>query len=138
MPGDAQSIQLATTQKHAASITHEVSQPPGAIVTNAGASLRWLARETPNIAEARSAVERIVLAAHRASAVISRTRELYKKRIRKKALLDINRVISDATLRVQREAIRSQMLADMAAPRPLLLRLLPNYSSATLRTRPSR
>jgi two-component system, LuxR family, sensor kinase FixL len=82
MPGDAQSIQLATAQKHAASITHEVSQPPGAIVTNAEASLRWL--ETPNIAEARSAVERIVLAAHRASAVISRTRELYKKPIRKR------------------------------------------------------
>jgi signal transduction histidine kinase len=80
MPGDAQSIQLATTQKHAASITHEVSQPLGGIVTNAEASLRWL--ETPNIAEARSAVERIALAAHRGSAVISRTRELSKKPIR--------------------------------------------------------
>src|ERR1700683_459865 len=62
---------IATLGELTASITHEVSQPLGAIVTNAEASLRWLARETPDIAEARSAVERILLAAHRASAVIS-------------------------------------------------------------------
>jgi signal transduction histidine kinase len=86
-----------------------VSQPLGAIVTNAEASLRWLAREAPDIAEARSAVERILLAAHRGSAVISRTRELYKKADPEKALLDINNLISDAILLVQREAISSQV-----------------------------
>jgi two-component system sensor kinase FixL len=84
MPGDAQSIQLATTQNTGASIAREVSQPLGAIVINEEASLRWLARETPNIAEARSAVERIVLPADRASAATSRTRELYKKPTRKR------------------------------------------------------
>jgi C4-dicarboxylate-specific signal transduction histidine kinase len=97
-----------------------VSQPLGAIVTNAEASLRWLARETPDIPEARSAVERIVLAAHRASAVISRTRELYKKADPEKALLDINNLISDAVLLVQREAISSQvsLQVDLASRLP--------------------
>jgi C4-dicarboxylate-specific signal transduction histidine kinase len=109
---------IATLGELTASITHEVSQPLGAIVTNAEASLRWLARE--NIAEARSAIERIVLAAHRASAVISRTRELYKKADPEKALLDINNLISDAILLVQREAIISQvsLQVDLASRLP--------------------
>ena len=104
---------IATLGELTASITHEVSQPLGAIVTNAEASLRWLAREAPDIAEARSAIERIVLAAHRASAVIGRTRELYKKADPEKALLDINNLISDAILLVQREAISSHVSLQM-------------------------
>src|SRR5580704_16119713 len=104
---------IATLGELTASITHEVSQPLGAIVTNAEASLRWLARETPDIAEARSAIERIVLAARRASAVISRTRELYKKADPEKALLDINNLITEAILLVQREAISSQVSLQM-------------------------
>jgi C4-dicarboxylate-specific signal transduction histidine kinase len=111
---------IATLGELTASITHEVSQPLGAIVTNAEASLRWLARETPDIAEARSAAERILLAAHRASTVISRTRELYKKPDPEKAILDINNLISDAILLVQREAISSQvsLQVDLASRLP--------------------
>jgi len=38
-----------------ASIAHEVNQPLAAVVTNANACLRWLAHQTPNLAEARQA-----------------------------------------------------------------------------------
>jgi C4-dicarboxylate-specific signal transduction histidine kinase len=47
------------------SIAHEVNQPLGAIVTNAGASLRWLGRQPPEIEEVRGAIEQIVNDAHR-------------------------------------------------------------------------
>jgi len=36
------------------------NQPLAGIVTNANASLRWLAREAPDLAEARDAIHRIV------------------------------------------------------------------------------
>ena len=44
----------------AASIAHEVSQPLAGMVTNANASLRWLAGDSPNFGEAREAIRRIV------------------------------------------------------------------------------
>jgi PAS domain S-box-containing protein len=90
-----------------ASITHEVNQPLGAIAAGGEASLLWLTRGTPNIAEARSSIEQIIRDAHRASAVIRRTRELYKKADPEKARLDINSIINDTVLLVQREAISS-------------------------------
>src|SRR5262245_21858720 len=38
-----------------ASIAHQINQPLAAVVTNANASLRWLAGDSPNLAEAREA-----------------------------------------------------------------------------------
>ena len=43
-----------------ASIAHEVNQPLAAIVANANAALRWMARTPPDVAEARESLERIV------------------------------------------------------------------------------
>jgi signal transduction histidine kinase len=38
-----------------ASIAHEIKQPLAAIVMNAGAGLRWLAKDAPNVEEAAHA-----------------------------------------------------------------------------------
>ena len=62
-----------------ASIAHEVNQPLAAIVTNGNATLRWLGGATPNLSEARQAVERIIKDGYRASEVISRISSLVKK-----------------------------------------------------------
>jgi len=40
------------------------------VITNANACLRWLARQSPDLDEARAAVERIILDGRRASEVI--------------------------------------------------------------------
>ncbi len=95
---------VTTLGELTASIAHEVSQPLSAVVTNGEAGLRWLAAANPDIEEARHAVERIIRDAHRASAVIKRTRQLSKKADPEKVPLDINDVINDAVLLVQREA----------------------------------
>ncbi len=44
---------VTTMGELAASISHEVMQPIAAVVTNAGASLRWLAAQPPEMEEAR-------------------------------------------------------------------------------------
>jgi PAS domain S-box-containing protein len=96
---------VTTLGEMSASITHEVNQPLAGIVTNGEAGLRWLAREVPQIGEARSAIERIIRDADRASGVVRRIRALAKKAAPEMTRLDINDVISDAMLLVQREVL---------------------------------
>ena len=64
----ARVMQMSAASQIAASIAHEINQPLVAIVTSASAGLRWLARSTPDLDKAVSALERIV------NEVITRTR----------------------------------------------------------------
>ena len=96
---------VTTLGELTASIAHEVNQPLAAIVTNGEATLRWLASESPNLAEARGAVERIISDWHRASEVIKRLREMARKSDPQMAALDINDVIADVVALVQRELL---------------------------------
>src|SRR5258706_3223085 len=59
-----------------ASVAHEVKQPLAAIELYAGTSLRWLARQQPDLAQAREGLERIVQEVKRAGDVVSRVRGL--------------------------------------------------------------
>jgi PAS domain S-box-containing protein len=86
---------LTTMGELAASIAHEVNQPLAAVITNGNASLRWLAAPTPNVDEAREAVQRIIRDGHRAGDVIQRVRALLKKTGPQKAWFDINDVIRE-------------------------------------------
>jgi C4-dicarboxylate-specific signal transduction histidine kinase len=86
-----------------ASISHEVNQPIAAIVTNGQVGLRLLALEIPRPDDMRVTVERIVRDANRASDIIQRIRALAKRTQPQMLSLDINDVINEATLLVQRE-----------------------------------
>jgi len=92
-----------------ASIAHEVNQPLAAIVTNSNACLRWLGGATPNLAEARQAVERIIKDGYRASEVISRVRSLVKKAPPRNDLVDLNKVIVEVLALAQNEARRNRV-----------------------------
>jgi signal transduction histidine kinase len=88
-----------------ASISHEVNQPIAAIVTNGQICQRLLALETPRPEDMRATVERIVRDANRASEIIQRIRALAKRTEPQMVSLDINDVIREATLLVQREVL---------------------------------
>jgi len=92
-----------------ASIAHEVNQPLAAIVTNGNACLRWLAGATPNLSEARQAVERIIKDSYRASEVISRIRALVKKTPPRNDWVDLNEVIIEVLALAQNEARRNRV-----------------------------
>lgn len=53
-----------------ASIAHEINQPLMSIVANAGASLRWLNRESPGLEHARQSLKEIVTEGQRAGDII--------------------------------------------------------------------
>jgi PAS domain S-box-containing protein len=86
-----------------ASISHEVNQPLAAVVNAAAACKRWLDGATPNLDEARSAVDWIIKESHRAGEVIRRVRALANKNDLEKVLLDINDVIKEVVALVRRE-----------------------------------
>jgi His Kinase A (phospho-acceptor) domain len=76
---------LVTMGQMAASIVHELNQPLAAIVANGNAGLRWLAKATPDLDEARAALKRVVSDGHRASQVIGTIRSIFKKDGQKKS-----------------------------------------------------
>jgi PAS domain S-box-containing protein len=93
-----------------ASIAHEVTQPMAGMVTNANATLRWLARDSPDLDEAREAVRRIIRDGNRASGVIARMRVLFKKAPPAKEPVDINDIIQEVFAITQAESQRNRVL----------------------------
>jgi C4-dicarboxylate-specific signal transduction histidine kinase len=78
-----------------ASIAHEVNQPLTAVVTSGNACLRWLSADPVQLDRARSAVERIVKDANRASEVLGRVRRLAAPAPAPKEQVDVNDLIRD-------------------------------------------
>lgn len=101
---------VTTLNALTASIAHEVNQPLAAIVTNANAALRWLARQPPDLAEVRESLGRIVQDGHRAGAVIAGMRALLKKTAAVTARIDVNPLIEDTIALVQGEVGRHQVV----------------------------
>jgi PAS domain S-box-containing protein len=94
---------VTTLGELTASIAHEVNQPLAAAVANAEACLRWLDRDIPDLTAARRSVEWVINDSCRASEVIRRVRALAKKSDIEKVPLDVNDVIREAIVLVQRE-----------------------------------
>ncbi len=111
---------VTTLGELTASIAHEVNQPLAAIVTSGEATLRWLAKDPPYIAEAREALGRIIRDSNRASEVVKRLRALAKKTDPLMAPLDINDVIDDVVALVQREVMshRVRLRLDLGTDLP--------------------
>jgi PAS domain S-box-containing protein len=94
----------------AASIAHEVTQPLAGMLTNANASLRWLAGDSPNLTEARDSIQRIVRDGSRASDVMTRMRALFKKAPAAQEPVAINSIIQEVLALAQPELRRNRVL----------------------------
>src|SRR5215469_14774889 len=97
---------VTTLGELTASIAHEVNQPLTAAITNSNTCLRWLARDPPNVAEAREAASRAVGDATRAASTISRIRLLSKKGAPQHEPVDVNEVIRETAVLLSDEAER--------------------------------
>jgi C4-dicarboxylate-specific signal transduction histidine kinase len=100
----AHASRVATLGELSASIAHEVNQPLTAIVASGNAAVRWLNREVPERARAIDSMTRVISEAHRASQVILRIRELAKKAEPVMSQVDINSLVTDVLMLINREA----------------------------------
>jgi PAS domain S-box-containing protein len=88
------------------SLAHEMNQPIAAAATDANTCLRWLARDQPDLEEARAAASRVVKDAARAADIMSRVRSLFKKESLQRELVDVNDVIREMIDMLRSEATR--------------------------------
>jgi PAS domain S-box-containing protein len=114
---------VTTLGELTASIAHEVNQPLAAVVANAEACLRWLDRETPDLAAARRSTEWVINDGIRASEVVRRVRALAHKADIEKAPLDVNDIVAEVIALVQRELASHQVLlrTELAPALPKIL-----------------
>lgn len=103
---------VTTLGELAASIAHEVNQPLAAVTTNGTAGLRWLNRDTPDLNEVRSAIERMMSETHRASEVIRRIRALSRKTDPQSIPVDVREVIEESLALVDRELKLHKIVLD--------------------------
>src|ERR1700690_419137 len=133
---DLAHINRATTMGElTASLAHEINQPISAAATDARTCLRWLAREQPDIGEARESAARMVNAVTGAADIISRLRQLFKRGAPQTDLVDVSEVIQEMVVLLRSEASRhsvsiltelSENLPQVAADRVQLQHVLMN------------
>jgi len=103
----AHANRVATMGQLTASVAHEVNHPIAATRTNAQAGLRWLGAESPNLDEARQALDRIVRDSDRAGAVVQRIRNLSKKATPRDERVELNTAIREVIEITRSEAIKN-------------------------------
>jgi PAS domain S-box-containing protein len=111
----------ATAGELLASIAHDIKQPLAAVAANGNAGLRWLGKATPDFDEARTALERIVRDAHRASNAIGSIRAVFENDRPNRVPLDVNKLIWDILALLQPDlqrrhiSIQPNLLAELPA-----------------------
>jgi PAS domain S-box-containing protein len=141
---------MTTLGQLTASLVHEIRQPLAAASTNAQACLRWLARDPPDLKEAREAASRLVKDTTLASDIIDRVRPLFKKGAPQREMVDVNEVIREMSVVLQHEAtlysisIRAELalglprvLVDRVQLQQVLMNLMLNGIEAMKDTNPA-
>jgi C4-dicarboxylate-specific signal transduction histidine kinase len=92
------------------SLAHEVNQPIAAAITDANTCLRWLARDQPDLDEARAAASRSIKDSKRAAEIINQVRLLFKKGTPQPELVDLSEAIREMMLLLHGEAAQFAVL----------------------------
>jgi C4-dicarboxylate-specific signal transduction histidine kinase len=147
----ARAERLTTIGMLAASITHEIAQPIGAMVFSGNACLNWLDNERPNLTEARAAARQTVENGNRAADVFRSIRSLVQRAEPRVVRLDVDTVIEEVLVLARGElaqhsiAVRTEMdtglpavLGDRMQLQQVLLNLIINaiQSMSGVRDRP--
>lgn len=91
------------------SIAQAVSQPVSGIANDAQASLRWLERPQPELAESTHLLRRVVDNAHCAMDVMSRVRQLSSSHSPDRIVLLLQEIIQDAAGLLSHEILHNQV-----------------------------
>ncbi len=92
---------FATAGELSASIAHELRQPLTAIAASGAASLNWLKRlkePSPEVDQARNALQNVVSAGHHAGDVITSIRAMFRNEPPKRTKINFNDLIQQVTV----------------------------------------
>lgn len=106
----------------AASIAHEINQPLASILSNAGASLRWLERPQPELDDAIEGLREILCESQRAADIVRAMRTLARGKPLARKALDLEQVIRQV-LDITRADLADKHVGvslQLAAPIPVL------------------
>ncbi|HWS28226.1 MAG TPA: ATP-binding protein, partial [Xanthomonadales bacterium] len=133
------------------SLAHEINQPLAAILSNAQASQRFIARPEPDIGEVQDGLREIVDNAKRAGEVIRRLRAMLRKEPADFSLLDVNENIRGVLQLLHSEMIERGVVVeanyadglpringDRVQLQQVLLNLIVNAADAMAATQPPR
>jgi PAS domain S-box-containing protein len=97
-------MRAASLGELTASIAHEVNQPLSAIMSYAQASRRWMNRQPPNLAEARTALDDTIMAAEHAGNVVKQVRKLLGRAEPDRLPIEIDGIAGEAVRLMRSEA----------------------------------
>jgi two-component system sensor kinase FixL len=110
---------VATMGELSASLAHELNQPLTAILSNAQAALRFIAGDSPDLAEIRDILGDIVADDRRAGNVIHRLRSLFRKGEFEKVAVNINDLIQEVVSLINTEAMIRNVSIEIKLDRSL-------------------
>lgn len=134
---------ISTVGQLTSSIAHEINQPLMSIVANAGAGLRWLHRNTPDLQQVSASLQAIATEGQRAGEIVQSLRALTKNTKAVMDVLDIhdvlNHVLAIARSEIERRHVSlvlhldaewSDIRGDMVQLEQVMLNLVMNAIEA--------
>lgn len=120
----ARAARLTSLGQLTASIAHEVNQPIASILANGQAGLRWLQRDTPDLAAVTASLEKIVGDSRRAGGIITSVQMLVRSEIAVGTPQDLNEIIKESLGLLNREFDRGHVQLSLELCRSVALVLV--------------
>ena len=105
----AHAARVAMLGELTASMAHEINQPLAGILNNAQAAQRFLAMQSPDLAEVREALVDIIADDQRAGKIVQQLRALGKKSVLERVPLNLHTLVQQVIHLVQRNALEKRV-----------------------------
>jgi PAS domain S-box-containing protein len=109
-------MQIGALSEFAASVVHEISQPLTAMVADGEACRVWLSLNSPNFADSRAAIARIVRDGEEARKIIGTLRNLFRRAPAEKVAVNLSQVVNEVITLARNRAHSQQIVIDSQIP----------------------